>query len=99
MTDLVAPDLTDYTVHTSDAARRRLARRYAAERRFRALGLAAVLTAMAALALLLATVLVQAVPAFTLYYASLPIELSGDRIDRDNLAKSEFDGLVDDAID
>ena len=47
MTDVASTDLTDYTVHTSDAARRRLARRYAAERRFKALGLAAVLTAMA----------------------------------------------------
>jgi phosphate transport system permease protein len=99
MTDLAAHALTDHTVHTSDAARRRLARRYAAERRFKALGLAAVLTAMGALALLLFTVVVQAIPAFSFYYATIPVELSGESIDREDFSASNFDGLVNDAVD
>jgi phosphate transport system permease protein len=99
MTDLVSTGLLDYTIHTSDEARRRLARRYAAERRFKALGLAAVLAAMLALALLLSTVVYQAFPAFTLNYATLPLQLSGENINPDDLRDSNFDAVVRDAID
>ena len=60
-----------YTIHRTDAARKRLARRYAAEARFKALGLAAVLSAMIALVLLLSTIVTQAIPAFTMNYATL----------------------------
>jgi phosphate transport system permease protein len=98
MTD-IATDLVDYSVHTSEAARRRLARRYAAERRFKILGLAAVLTAMAALVILLSTIVTQAIPAFTMNYAVLPVEFSGEGVDTADPAKSDFDALVKGAID
>jgi phosphate transport system permease protein len=99
MTDLARTELADYTVHKTNAARRRLARRYAAERRFRALGLAAVLAAMLALVVLLSTVVSTALPAFVLNYASLPLVLSGENIDRENPGASNFDAIVRDAID
>ena len=99
MTDLVSTGLIDYTIHTSDEARRRLARRYAAERRFKALGLSAVLVAMLALALLLSTVVFQAFPAFTMNYVTLPLQLSGENINPDDLRDSNFDAVVRDAID
>jgi phosphate transport system permease protein len=98
MTDISSP-APDYAIHTSDAVRRRTARRYAAERRFRALGLAAVLSAMAALAILLATVFIQAFPAFTQFSAVLPVDLSGEDVNREHLAESSFNSLANSAID
>jgi phosphate transport system permease protein len=99
MTDFAQAGLADYTVHRTDEARCRLARRYAAERRFRLLGLSAVLAAIAALVLLLATVFIQGIPAFTQHSAVLPIDLSGEDIDRDNLGKSGFGSITNRAID
>ena len=99
MTDLAQTGLADNTVHRTDAARRRLARRYAAERRFRLLGLGAVLTAIAALVLLLSTVFIQGIPAFTQHSAVLSVDLSGEAIDRTNLGESNFRAATQAAID
>jgi phosphate transport system permease protein len=99
MTDMTGTDVIDYTVHRSDAAKQRLARRYASERRFRALGLGAVLTAMAALVLLLATVFIQGIPAFTQFNAALPLDLSAANLDRADLAKSNFRAITTKALD
>ena len=99
MSDIARTDLTDFTIHRTEEARRRLARRYATERRFKTLGLAAVLSAMLALALLLSTIVTQAIPAFTMNYATLPVTLSGEHIDSADLGKSDFDAVVNDAID
>jgi phosphate transport system permease protein len=99
MSDIARTDLTDFTIHRTDAARKRLARRYAAEARFKALGLAAVLSAMIALLLLLSTIVTQAIPAFTMNYATLPVTLSGEHIDQADLGKSDFDAVANEAID
>jgi phosphate transport system permease protein len=99
MTHTAVADIIDHSVHRSDAARQRLAKRYAAERRFRALGLAAVTTAMAALVLLLATVFIQGVPAFTQFNASLPLDLSAANLDPDDIAKSNFRAITTRALD
>ena len=99
MTDIASTDVPDFTVHRSDAARKRLAKRYAAERRFRAYGLAAVLTAMVALVTLLFTIFVEGIPAFTQYSAVLPVNLSGEGVDREDIGKSSFGTLTNNAID
>jgi phosphate transport system permease protein len=99
MTDMTSTDLIDYTVHRSNAARQRLARRYASERRFRMLGLAAVLTAMGALVLLLATVFIQGIPAFTQFNAALPLDLSAANLDPADVAKSNFRAITTKALD
>src|SRR4051812_33901876 len=98
MTDIAHTAATDYSVHRSDTARRRLARRYAAERRFKYLGLAAVLTAMAALVLLLVTIFIQGLPAFTQFTAVLPVDLAGKDVDRQDPAKSAFGTITKNAI-
>lgn len=65
----------------SDAARRHLARRYAKERRFRLLGLGAVLVAVLFLIFLLSTVVSQGIPAFTSYSLSLTVDVPKDEVD------------------
>jgi phosphate transport system permease protein len=98
MTELARSDIGDYTIHRTGAARQRLARRYAAEWRFKMLGLAAVLSAMLALLILLSTVVGAALPAFVLTNAVLPLHLSGENVDRENLRNSNFDAIISDAI-
>ncbi|MDH3195704.1 MAG: phosphate ABC transporter permease PstA [Hyphomicrobiales bacterium] len=98
MTDIAPTGPDGFSVHTSADARRRLARRYAAERRFRHIGLAAVVLAMGFLLLLLLAVIAKAIPAFTYTYAVLPVDLAGDRINRDDPLRSNFDAIVKAAI-
>jgi phosphate transport system permease protein len=99
MTDATLSGVGAYTVHRTDEARRRLARRYASERRFRALGLTAVGSAIVALVLLLSTVVGQGIAAFTLNYATLEVDLSADKLDPANVARTNFDAIVNAAVD
>ncbi len=69
------------TRHTSEAARRRLRRRYAAERRFRLYGAAAIGVALAALVLLLVSVARNALPAFWQHEVVLEIDFDAERLD------------------
>ena len=64
------------TVWDSPAMARRLRRRYAAERRFRLLGLAAVALSAAFLAFLLVTMVAQGIRGFTETTVTLPIDLA-----------------------
>ena len=41
----------------------------------------------------------QGIPAFTQYSAVLPVDLSGEDVDREDVAKSSFGTLTNDAID
>jgi phosphate transport system permease protein len=72
MTDIALPgrsiDLS------SEAARRRIRRRYRAEARFRAYGIAAILFALAFLVFLIGDIVIKAMPAFTTYSLSLEVE-------------------------
>ena len=54
---------------------------------------------MLALVLLLSTIVTNAIPAFTMNYAVLPVVLSGENIDSANLRASKFDAIVRDGID
>lgn len=88
------------SIHTDNAARSRLAKRYAAEARFKYTGLAAVLVAVGFLLLLLSTVLGQAINAFTYHYATFQVELPKieNAGSRQALLKVDFDGLVKQAV-
>ena len=79
MTDIAAPDRS--AVHTSEAASRRLNKRYAAERRFKAYGIAAVLAALGMLAFLLVTIAAKGYTAFIQTEAVLEIEFDPQVID------------------
>ncbi len=82
----------------------RLAKRYAAERRFRALGAAAVASAAAALALLLGSVLWRGIPAFFEHRVKLEVALLADVIDSEGtrdpavLGRANYSGLVKAAL-
>jgi phosphate transport system permease protein len=64
-----------------EATRRRLRRRYQAERRFRAYGAAAIGAALLALVLLLASVTFQALPAFWQHEVRLPVRFDAALLD------------------
>ena len=64
--------------HVSCAARKRLARRHAAERRFRAFGLVAVGLALFFLLALLSAIVARSLPAFTAHYLRLPLAAAVD---------------------
>ncbi len=76
---------------------KRTAKRFAAERRFRLYGLAAVFTAFGFLVLLLSTVVGNAIPAFTYYHVALPVELTDDGLTADNADTFDYRALVRDA--
>ncbi len=92
----------------TDAMRRRIARRYAAERRFRALGLGAIILSAGFLTFLIVTMLMQGLSGFTETRVALPIDfaqaklavspdqLRGQRGDL-ALAGAGLEGVVDGA--
>jgi phosphate transport system permease protein len=88
----------------SDAQRARLARRWAAERRFRRLGAAAVASALAAVAVLLASVLWRGLPAFVESRVRLDVRLDADAIDPEGtrdparLGDANYAGLLREAL-
>lgn len=61
--------------HTSDAAQRRLKRRYAAERRFKYYGIGAICIGLGMLAILLVSIGGRAIPALTQNYITLQVEI------------------------
>jgi len=75
--------MTDTSDSTSirDAVTRQLPRRYRAELRFRAAGLAAVASAVGILFVLLISIMSQGLPAFTVNQLVLPVELDRDLVD------------------
>lgn len=66
---------------TSDEASRRVRRRYRAEARFKAYGIAAILFAAAFLITLLADIVSKALPAFTTSYAVLEVTPTNENLD------------------
>lgn len=79
-------------------------KRYAAERRFKAYGFAAIMFALGFLALMLVTITISAVPAFTQTYIKVSVEFSEAIIDEDAtrdaaiIAKSDFQKIVRNGI-
>jgi phosphate transport system permease protein len=66
---------------TSDAARAHVRRRYRAEARFRAYGIAAIGFAALALVVLVADIVVKAIPAFTISELTLEVQANAEAID------------------
>ncbi len=74
----------DTELHTNAEARRRLKKRYAAEARFKAMGLGAVGAAALFLAIFLYSIVSEGVPAFFQNYVKLEIPLDRAEIDPNN---------------
>ncbi|MFC5586447.1 phosphate ABC transporter permease PstA [Nitratireductor kimnyeongensis] len=99
MTDTLAGGATPQnSQHTNDEARARLRKRYAAESRFKWLGAGAVLLSAFFLLLLLSTIVFKAFPAFHANQLTLPLNLSAENVDPDNLTGSNYDTIVNDAL-
>ena len=86
------------SIHTDDAAKARLRKRYAAELRFKWLGAGAVALSGLFLVLLLSTIIVQAIPALRMNYMTLPLDLSAARVDPAKLGEVNYDAIIQDAL-
>jgi phosphate transport system permease protein len=64
-----------------DAVAARLPRRHRAEQRFQAYGLAAIVVAVVFLAVLIGSIIVQSIPAFTAHRMTLPVTLEASLVD------------------
>ena len=94
--------MTDVTLDAPGAVspadrKRHTARRFAAERRFRYLGLGAVLAAGAFLVLLLSTIVGTGLPAFTYNTVTLPLDLT--EVDAENPRRANTRGILGDALE
>ncbi|WP_336055518.1 phosphate ABC transporter permease PstA [Nitratireductor sp. CH_MIT9313-5] len=98
MTDTTPTEAGSTSLHTNDAAKARLKARYAAERRFKWMGAGAVALSGLFLVILLSTIVTQALPAFRMNYVTLPLNLSAEQVDMDELSSTNFSGIVNDAI-
>ncbi len=99
MTDIAPENMGDGTTvtrlrHHSPERRARTAKRFAAERRFKYLGLSAVLLAAAFLVLLLWTVVGNALPAFTAHYVKVPLDLTTEKLTKENAADFNYRKIV-----
>ncbi|NJO38144.1 MAG: phosphate ABC transporter permease PstA [Rhizobiales bacterium] len=87
-----------------EASAARTKKRYAAERRFKAIGLAGVVIALGLLALLLFTIVSQGIGAFWQTTFTLPVELSAEEIDPEGtrdpqaLSRADYAGILNDAL-
>ncbi|MFZ2102983.1 MAG: phosphate ABC transporter permease PstA [Oricola sp.] len=95
MTDTVIAQSsrTTNSLHTGDAARRRLAKRYRTESWFKWLGAGAVIVSGIFLVLLLSTIVTEGIPAFRQNYLLLNLDLAKEKVEAGN-----FDAIVQDAL-
>ena len=84
--------MTDYSDPDFRAAR--LKRRYQAEKRFRAYGMAAIITAGLILVFLLGSIVYSSLPAFSHHHVRLDINLSEDYVSADAPEDGNYLGLV-----
>jgi phosphate transport system permease protein len=92
MTDIAATGQPRAVDLSSDAARRRTRKRYRAEARFRAYGIAAILFALAFLVFLVSDIVIKAIPAFTIN--SMTLEVEANREDLDPQATGQPDVIA-----
>ena len=71
-----------------------LGRRYAAERRFRLYGMLAVLSGLAFLVVMFTSIISNGYSAFRQHYVQLTVEYDESRVDRNEPAASDFEGIV-----
>ncbi|MCG8616233.1 MAG: phosphate ABC transporter permease PstA [Desulfobacterales bacterium] len=81
-------------VRTMDIVNKGLARRYKRERRFRRLGLSAIVISLAFLSLLFVSIIANGYTAFQQTMVQLEIYLDPQEIDKENLAAANYLGLV-----
>ncbi len=100
MTDIAQMASTEQSdsLHTSEAARKRLSKRYSAELRFKLYGLSAVLLAATFLVILLSTIVSQGYPAFTYNYLKMPVDLSAKTVDPQKPGAADYNGIVRDGL-
>ncbi len=89
MTDLLSTDSSGRAVRQAA----RLKKRYRAERRFRALGMSAVLLATGILVFLMSSILYTSVPAFTHHHVRLDVVLSAEDIELVRDADGQISGV------
>lgn len=80
------------------ARKAQLAKRYRAERRFRAYGIAAISTAGLILFFLMGSILLSSLPAFTQHYVILDIDITERHVDTQDLANSDWRALARNAL-
>lgn len=83
---------------TPSARKAQLAKRYRAERRFRAYGIAAISTAGLILFFLMGSILLSSLPAFTQHYVTLDIDITERHVDTQDLANSDWRALARNAL-
>jgi phosphate transport system permease protein len=102
MTDIAAPAIAGKKSRSDAAAL--LAKRYRAERRFRAYGVGAIILTAIFLALVLLDILLKGIPAFTEHRLDLQITADQAALDPDRtgdptvLLAGDYDGLIRDAL-
>lgn len=88
----------------TELVRASLAKRYAREKRFRFWGLASIVLSLAFLAILLTTIFMQGLPAFTQTYMKLEVELSAEALGvdantpQDKLRAASYETVVMNAL-
>jgi phosphate transport system permease protein len=82
---------------TSESYDRAVARRYASERRFRTLGLGALILTTIFLAFLLFDIISRSIPAYTQHEASITLMVDPARVDANDPGKGDFETLVREA--
>lgn len=104
MTDMAGEELQQLSsIHTSNEARGRLAKRYRTEGYFKWVGRAAIGVSIAFLLLLLTSVASQGLPAFVFNFVNLPLDLSAKKLGTDGsdlqaLKKADYDSVIRGAI-
>lgn len=83
---------------TPSARKAQLAKRYRAERRFRAYGIAAISTAGLILFFLMGSILLSSLPAFTQHYVTLDVDITERHVDTQDLANSDWRALARNAL-
>lgn len=83
---------------TSSEATARVKKRYRAEARFRFYGVAAVIIAALFLVVLIADIVIKAVPAFTQSRMQLPVTISAEAVEANNVSAGDYDKIVHDGI-
>lgn len=82
----------------SDEAKRRVRRRYAANRRLQAYGIIAIALAVGLLGVLVASLVITGAPAFLQSKVQLPITVNPADVDADDPAKGKYRSLVREAL-
>ncbi|MHB1351177.1 MAG: phosphate ABC transporter permease PstA [Desulfobulbaceae bacterium] len=83
---------------TMEIVHRNLGRRYRAERRFRLIGLLAIVSSLLFLALLFLSIVTKGASAFRQSFLLLDIHFSEEAMNVDNLAAGDYNGMVKEAL-